>query len=112
VRARSDKWHVEPAPGPAVLTLGVTYHLVRDAEAAGATVVPVQPYDPVLLLGNLFLPHVAPPGRLERQLDVCAAVAAATPLFEVRIGPDASASVVAESVLEHARSLLGHVPSP
>ena len=112
VRARSEKWHVEPTPGPAVLPLDGAYHLVRDAAAAGASVVPVRPYDPVLLLGNLFLPHVAPPGRLERQLDVCAAVGAAAPLFQVRIGPDAGAAAVADSVLEHARSLLERPRSP
>ena len=106
VRARGDKWHVTPALAPERVPLGLTYHLVRPAAATGVEIVAVRPYDPALLLGSAFLPYLSDPERLRRQLDVCAAVAASTPLYQLRV-PDRTASAdVAEAVLRHAEALV------
>jgi hypothetical protein len=105
-RARAEKWHVAPALAPARLPLGITYHLVRPARVADVEVVAVRPYDPALLLGNAFLTYLADPDRLRRQLEVGAAVAQDTPLYQVRVGVDADSARVAEVVLHHADAVL------
>jgi hypothetical protein len=107
VKGRGEKWHVTPALAPARLPLGLTYHLVRPAAVEGTQIVAVDPYDPALLLGNAFLPYLTDPGRLRRQLEVCAAIADVTPLYQVRVGPRAASADVARTVLRHARSALG-----
>lgn len=106
VRARGEKWHVTPPLAPPRLPLALTYHLVRPVEDDGIDIVAVHPYDPALLLGNAFLPYVTDPERLRRLLDVCAAVAATTPLYAIRVGPKSPATDVAAVVLRHAESTL------
>jgi hypothetical protein len=106
VRVRSEKCHVTPALAPARLPLGLTYHLVRPADAPGVQIVPVRPYDPALLLGSAFLSYFTAPERLRRQLDCYAAIARTTPLFQVRAGPDATSGDVADAVLRHAELAL------
>jgi hypothetical protein len=106
VHGRGEKWHVMPVLAPAQLPLGLTYHLVRPAEVHGTEIVAIQPYDPALLLGNAFLPYLMDPDRLRRQLDVCAAIADSTPLYQVRVGPRTASADVADAVLRHARSAI------
>jgi hypothetical protein len=107
VRARAEKWHVVPPLAPERLPLALTYHLVRPSAATGVEIVPVRPYDPALLLGSAFLPYLSDPARLRRQLDVCAAVAASTPLHQVRVPDRAASADVADAVLRHAEALVG-----
>src|SRR5262249_21710732 len=106
VRARGEKWHVAPPLAPERPPLGLTYHLVRPATTAAVEIVPVRPYDPALLLGSAFLPYLTDPERLRRQLDVCAAVAASTPLHQVRVPARTPAADVADAVLRHAEALV------
>jgi hypothetical protein len=112
VQARGEKWHLAPALAPAQLPLGVTYHLVRPARLHGVEIAAVRPYDPALLLGSAFLPYVSDPDRLKRQLEVGAAIASSTPLYQVRVGSEASSAEVAESVLAHALSVLDEGDPP
>lgn len=112
VRARGEKWHVSPPLGPPRLPLALTYHLVRPAEVDHVDIAAVHPCDPALLLGNAFLPYVTDPERLRRLLDVCAAVAATTPLYEVRVGPDTASADVAAAVMRHVESALAGHPKP
>jgi hypothetical protein len=106
VRARTEKWHVAPSLARDRLPLGLTYHLVRATSGEGLEIVAVDPYDPALLLGNAFLPYLGDADRLRRQLEVCAAIARDTPLYQVRIGPTAGSAEVADAVLAHANSAL------
>lgn len=106
VQARAEKWHVAPPLAPARLPLSLTYHLVRPAEVDGVDIAAVRPYDPALLLGSAFLPYVTDPERLRRQLEVGAAVASSTPLYQVRVGSEASSAEVADAVLAHAQAAL------
>jgi hypothetical protein len=112
VRARGEKWHVSPPLASPRLPLAVTYHLVRPAEVHGVDIAVVDPYDPALLLGNAFLPYVTDPQRLRRLLDVCAAVAESTPLYEVRVGVGTASADVAAAVLRHATSALAGRAQP
>jgi hypothetical protein len=106
VRARAEKWHVAPAAASDELHMGLTYHLVRRPEVDDVEIVRVHPYDPALLLGSAFLTYLAEPERLRRQLDVCAAIADTTPLYQVHIGQGATSAAVSEAVLQHATSTL------
>jgi hypothetical protein len=106
VHGRGEKWHVTPVLAPAQLPLGLTYHLVRPAAVEGTEIVAVDPYDPALLLGNAFLPYLTDPERLRGQLDVCAAIASSTPLYQVRVGPQTASADVADVVLRHAHVAL------
>jgi hypothetical protein len=106
VHGRGEKWHVAPALAPARLPLSLTYHLVRPTAVEGAQIVEVDPYDPALLLGNAFLPYLTDPERLRRQLEISAAIANTTPLYQVCVGPRTASGDVADAVLRHARSVL------
>jgi hypothetical protein len=106
VQAHGEKWHVTPPLAAARLPLGLTYHLDRPSDVNGVEITAVRPYDPALLLGSAFLPYLADPERLRRQFEVGAAVASSTPLYQVRVGPEASSAEVADAVLAHARSAL------
>jgi hypothetical protein len=106
VRTHAEKWHVAPALSPAQLPLGLTYHLVRPAAVGGVEIVAVRPYDPALLLGSAFLTYLTDPSRLQRQLEVCSAIAESTPLYQVLAGARASAAQIAEAVRTHAEGAL------
>lgn len=107
VLVRGEKCHVAPVPAPASLPLGLTYHLQRPADVTGVEIVAVRPYDPMLLLGSSFLTYLTARERLRRQLECFAAVARATPLHQIRVGPDANSADVADAVLRHAELALG-----
>jgi hypothetical protein len=107
VLVRGEKCHVALAPSPDRLPLGLTYHLVRHADAPGVQIVPIRPYDPALLLGSAFLTYLTTAERLRRQLECYAAVAGTTPLHQVRAGAGATSADVADAVLRHAELALG-----
>jgi hypothetical protein len=107
VNVDEGKWHATPPLATPRLPLGLTYHLMRDEGGEGVSITRVRPYDPVLLLGNTFLPYLTGPARLERQLELWAAIASGTSLFQIRVGPDAGSRAVAGAVLGHARRALG-----
>jgi hypothetical protein len=114
VEARGAKWHVRPPTGPARVRLGALYVLsgeAGDTAGAGVTVHPVEPVDPGLLLGSAFLPYVAGPERLRRQLDVAAAIAATVPLFAVAAARSAGPAAAADAVAEHARRAVAGAPA-
>jgi hypothetical protein len=106
VHGRGEKWHVTPALAPERLPLGLTYHLVRPTAAKETEIVAIRPYDPALLLGNAFLPYLTDPERLRRQLEVCAAIADTTPLYQVRVSPRTTSADVAQAVHRHACTAL------
>jgi hypothetical protein len=107
VRVRGEeKCHVMPALAEARLPLALTYHLVRPS-GPGVQIVPVQPYDPALLLGNAFLAYLTAADRLRRHFESCAAIARATPLYQVHAGAGATSADVADAVLRHAERALG-----
>lgn len=95
-----------PALAPDELPLGLTYHLVRRPDVDDVEIVEVRPYDPALLLGSAFLSYLVDPERLGRQLDVCAAIADTTPLYQVRIGRGSTSADVSDAVLAHASSAM------
>ena len=107
VRVRGEeKCHLMPALAEARLPLALTYHLVRPS-GSGVRIVPVQPYDPALLLGNAFLAYLTAADRLLRQFESCAAIARTTPLYQVHAGAGATSADVADAVLRHAERALG-----
>ena len=114
VEARGAKWHVRPPTGPARVRLGALYVLsgeAGDTAGAGVTVRPVDPVEPGLLLGSAFLPYLAGPERLRRQLDVAAAIAATVPLFAVAAARSAGPAAAADAVAEHARRAEAGAPA-
>ena len=82
-----------------------------DTAGAGVTVRPVDPVEPGLLLGSAFLPYLAGPERLRRQLDVAAAIAATVPLFAVAAARSAGPAAAADAVAEHARRAEAGAPA-
>jgi hypothetical protein len=114
VEARGAKWQVRPPAGPARVRLGALYVLSGepgDTGGAGVTVRPVAPVDPGVLLGSAFLPYLAGPERLRRQLDVAAAIAATVPLFAVAAARSAGPAAAADAVAEHARRAVAGAPA-
>jgi hypothetical protein len=59
------------------------------------------------LLGSSFVVSVSTPARLARQLDVCARLAEAVPLFRAHVDPADGSDALATTVLDHARRTLG-----
>jgi hypothetical protein len=68
----------------------------------GPAIEPVEP-DARLLLGSTFVLGVQTATRLRNQLDVCAAIAGAVPMFSLRVSRDAGPEESAAAVQEHAR---------
>ena len=111
VEARGAKWHVRPPTGPERVPLGALYVLSGEGGGTGVTVRPVDPVDPGLLLGSAFLPYLAGPDRLRRQLDMAAAIAAGVPLFAIDGARSAGPAAAADAVAEHARSSVAGAPA-
>jgi hypothetical protein len=111
VEARGAKWHVRPPTGPERVPLGALYVLSGEGGGTGVTVRPVDPVDPGLLLGSAFLPYLAGPDRLRRQLDMAAAIAAGVPLFAVDGARSAGPAAAADAVAEHARRAVAGAPA-
>jgi hypothetical protein len=58
--------------------------------------------DPFTLLGATFNLSVRTPERLQRQLDLCARLAAEVPVLSLQIPPGVDAAAVADGVREWA----------
>jgi hypothetical protein len=82
------------------LPLAALYFLDR-AGGDSVRIEPMEP-DPRLLLAASFNFVVQSPERLRNQLEVCARIAAAVPVFRLTSGPGVTAAAVARAVEEHA----------
>jgi len=92
----------EPAPLP----LGAVYFLRRGRDVARATFEPLEDPDPTMLLGSSYVLSVRSPVRLANQLDVCAAIANQTPVFDLLIPNTVTARESARALMAHVTSLL------
>ena len=63
----------------------------------------LDPVDPFKLLASTFNLSVRTPERLQRQLDVCARLAAEVPVMALDAAPDVDAATLAASVLDWAQ---------
>lgn len=95
---------VEREPTP--LPLGALYFLRRGKPGAGARIEPVAEPDPTVLLGSTYVLSVRSPERLANQLDLCAAIAANVPIFDVLIPTTVPAKDSAAVVFTHASKAL------
>ena len=88
-RGRGEKWQVTPGPRARATAArpDVSPRAPRRRSTAPRSS-RCDPYDPALLLGNAFLPYLTEPGRLRRQLEVCAAIADVTPALPGARGAD------------------------
>jgi hypothetical protein len=82
------------------LPLGALYLLQR-SNAPTPSLERIRPPDFRLLLGATFNFYVRTPSRLQRQLDVCARMANAVPVFWLRLPATASAAAVAALLGSH-----------
>lgn len=92
----------EPAPLP----LGALYFLRRGKPGTEARIEPVAEPDPTMLLGSTYVLSVRSPDRLANQLDLCAAIAASVPIFDLLIPTTVPARDSAAAVLAHASTAL------
>ena len=105
VLGHSGKTYVAVPRAAGPLPLAAMYFLAR-GEHPGAE--PIASPDPRLLLASTFVLGVQTPERLANQLDVCAQLARAVPLYTLRIAPGTSAEWLAEQVQSHVdREVLG-----
>jgi hypothetical protein len=95
---------VEREPTP--LPLGALYFLRRGKPGTEARVERVAEPDPTMLLGSTYVLSVRSPDRLANQLDLCAAIAASVPIFDLLIPPTVPARDSAAAVLAHASTAL------
>jgi hypothetical protein len=95
---------VEREEGP--LPLGGLYFLRRGASGARTRFEPVADAGASLLLGSTYVLSVRSRRRLANQLDLCAAIAAQTPIFDVHIPDAVGARESAAALLEHATVVL------
>jgi hypothetical protein len=84
-------------------------YFLRATPGDEPAVAPLEHPDWRLLVGNTFVEGVRTPGRLRRQFELCAELAASVPLFRVDASRGAGAAGVAERLLEHAS---GALPAP
>jgi HPr kinase/phosphorylase len=99
----SGKTYLELPRQESPVPLGAVYFLRLGGDE------PIEPLtdpDPRLLLASTFVLGVQTPERLRNQLEVCAEIAAAVPMFSLRIAPDTGAELLAATVDAHARELL------
>jgi hypothetical protein len=78
--------------------LGVVFHVQRTGSGDGATIAPLSPVDPRVLLGGTFNLALRDPERLERQLDVCGRIADSCRIFSVDCPPAVDAAALAEDL--------------
>jgi hypothetical protein len=102
VLGHSGKTYLELPRADGARPLATIYFLRREA---GPAIEPLASLDPRLLLASTFVLGVQTPARLRNQLDVCAAIAAEVPAFDLRIASDVDAGRLAASVSEHLASL-------
>ena len=87
--------------------LGCLYFLRRGAEGTRTGFAPLAGAGATLLLGSTYVLSVRSRERLANQLDLCAAIARETPIFDVRIPATVSARESAGALLDHATGVLG-----
>jgi hypothetical protein len=95
---------VEREPTP--LPLGALYFLRRGKPGTEARIERVAEPDPTMLLGSTYVLSVRSPDRLANQLDLCAAIAASVPIFDLLIPTTVPAKDSAAAVLAHASTAL------
>jgi hypothetical protein len=98
VLGHSGKTYVDVPRAERPLPLGAIYFL---GAGEGPPVERVPRLDPRMLLSSTFVLGVQTPARLLNQLEVCSAIARGIPVFQLRIGPELSANLLAEVVLDH-----------
>jgi hypothetical protein len=115
-RLSRERW---AALGEELGDSGKAYVAVRRAEQAvplralyflepgvgGPLVRRVERPNGVQLLGSSFNQSIQTPARLRRQLDLCAELAARTPVFRLGVDPGVGAAALAEAVVRHAGGL-------
>jgi hypothetical protein len=104
VLGHSEKTYVEVPREPGAVPLAALYFLVP---GGGSSVAPLERVDPRLLLSSTFVLGVQTPERLRNQLDVCATLARAVPMFSLGVSPEAGSRQLADVVERHARATLG-----
>jgi hypothetical protein len=102
VLGESGKTYVALRRADEPLPLAALYFLKR---RQGTRPEPLPALDPRLLLGSTFVLGVQTPERLRNQLDVCAAIAARVPGFELPVADGVSAEQLAATVHEHLGAL-------
>jgi hypothetical protein len=88
------------------LPLGALYFLRRDRDEPETRFEPVVEGAAAMLLGSTYVLSVRSPRRLGNQLDLCAAIAGQTPIFDVLVPPAVAARESAAAIMEHAGGLL------
>jgi hypothetical protein len=101
VIGRSDKALVRVQPMASPTRLDAMYFLRRTSDHGEVAVTRARA-DPQRLLASAFITYVKAPRHLLRHLDVCAAVAARVPLFDVAIPLGRDAAAVAARIADHA----------
>jgi hypothetical protein len=96
---QTDKLHLEPQGFPGSLPLAALVFLERRPDTPETTLEPLEDV-PRRLLGNAFLPYLALPARLARQLEVAAALEQTVRLVRLRIAPGDDPSVVAARITD------------
>lgn len=81
--------------------LGAVYFLERTHAVQTPQISPIDPPDPILLLGSTFVSHVPTSHRLVTQLDICSRIARTVPLFRVRAPVEGGPANLAERVARH-----------
>ena len=104
VVGQDDKTYVAVDAAESACRLGAVYFLTR--KATTDPVAPLRPADPRLLLASTFIFSIRTGRRLTNQLDVCAALAAAVPMFTLSVGGESGPRELADVVVAHARSEL------
>jgi hypothetical protein len=88
------------------LPLGALYFLRRGSGAAHTRFEPTGDGAAAMLLGSTYVLSVRSRRRLANQLDLCAAVAATTPIFDVLIPETVTARESAAALLAHAEAAI------
>lgn len=101
---RRSKHYVTVAVAQAPVPLGAVYFLERTEAVQTPEISPIDPPDPILLLGSTFVSHVPTAARLITQLDICSRIARTVPLFRVRAPVDGGAANLAEHITQHIGS--------
>jgi hypothetical protein len=100
VLGHSEKTYVAVPREEGAVPLAALYFL---RHGAGSAVEPLDRTDPRLLLSSTFVFGVQTPERLRNQLDVCAGLARAVPMFSLEVSAEAGSERLADIVERHAR---------
>jgi len=101
---QTDKLHLQPAGFPGARPLAALVFLERRPDTTETTLEPLEDV-PRRLLGNAFLPYLALPARLARQLEIAAALEKTVRLVRLRVAPGDGPSSVAARIVEWVHTL-------